>query len=40
WFQAPDVDGLTYVSGPDVEAGAIVEAEITETREYDLIALA
>ncbi|MBQ4077423.1 MAG: 30S ribosomal protein S12 methylthiotransferase RimO, partial [Mailhella sp.] len=40
WFQAPDVDGITYVSGPGVETGAIVEADITETREYDLIALA
>jgi tRNA-2-methylthio-N6-dimethylallyladenosine synthase/ribosomal protein S12 methylthiotransferase len=40
WFQAPEVDGVTYVSGPDVEAGAIVEADITDTREYDLIALA
>ena len=40
WFQAPDVDGLTYISGPSVERGAMVEADITETREYDLIALA
>ncbi|WP_294555637.1 30S ribosomal protein S12 methylthiotransferase RimO [uncultured Mailhella sp.] len=40
WFQAPDVDGLTYVSGPGVERGAMVEADILETREYDLIALA
>lgn len=40
WFQAPDVDGLTYVSGPGVERGAMVEADIVETREYDLIALA
>ena len=40
WFQAPDVDGLTYISGPGVERGGMVEADITETREYDLIALA
>ena len=40
WFQAPEVDGITYVSGPGVEVGSIVEADITETREYDLIALA
>ena len=39
WFQAPEVDGITYVSGPGVEAGALVEADITETREYDLVAL-
>ena len=40
WFQAPDVDGLTYISGPGVENGAMVEADIVETREYDLVALA
>ena len=39
WFQAPDVDGLTYISGPGVENGALVEADIVETREYDLVAL-
>lgn len=42
WFQAPDVDGITYISAPeDVEIapGMIVEADITETQEYDLIAL-
>ena len=37
---APDVDGLTYISGPGVEKGAMVEADIVETREYDLVALA
>ncbi len=40
WFQAPEVDGLTYISGPGVEPGALVEADIVETREYDLTALA
>ncbi|MCQ2443913.1 MAG: 30S ribosomal protein S12 methylthiotransferase RimO [Mailhella sp.] len=40
WFQAPDGDGVTYISGPGVEPGAIVEADIVETREYDLVALA
>ena len=40
WFQAPDVDGLTYISGPGVEPGALVEADIVETRDYDLVALA
>jgi len=33
------VDGLTYISGPGVENGALVEADIVETREYDLVAL-
>ena len=40
WLQAPEIDGLTYVSGPGAQPGAMVEAEITESREYDLIALA
>ncbi len=42
WFQAPDVDGITYISAPEGEEiapGMIVEADITETQEYDLIAL-
>lgn len=39
WFQAPEIDGLTYVSGPGVEAGALVNADITESRTYDLVAL-
>jgi len=40
WRQAPEIDGITYVSGPGVRPGAMVEAEIVETREYDLNALA
>ena len=40
WLQAPEIDGVTYVSGPGVRPGALVEAEIVETREYDLSALA
>ncbi|WP_298067934.1 30S ribosomal protein S12 methylthiotransferase RimO [uncultured Mailhella sp.] len=40
WFQAPEADGLTYISGPGVEPGALVEADITEARDYDLVALA
>lgn len=40
WFQAPEVDGLTYVSGSGAAPGALVEADIVETREYDLVALA
>ncbi|MDR2076158.1 MAG: 30S ribosomal protein S12 methylthiotransferase RimO [Desulfovibrio sp.] len=39
WFQAPEVDGLTYVSGPGVVPGALVEAEISESSGYDLVAL-
>lgn len=40
WFQAPEVDGLAYISGPGVVPGALIEADITETRDYDLVALA
>ncbi len=40
WFQAPEVDGVTYISGPGVEPGALLEADITEAKEYDLVALA
>lgn len=40
WFQAPEVDGLTYVSGPGVQPGALVEADIVEHATYDLTALA
>ncbi len=39
WFQAPEVDGITYVSGPEVQVGKIVQANIVESAEYDLTAL-
>ena len=40
WFQAPEVDGITYVSGPGVAPGALVECDIVENTDYDLTALA
>ena len=40
WLQAPEVDGITYVSGPGVAPGALVECDIVENTEYDLTALA
>lgn len=40
WFQAPEVDGMTYISGADLHPGELVRAEITETKTYDLVALA
>lgn len=40
WFQAPEVDGVTYISGPGVRPGVLVEAEISEASSYDLVALA
>lgn len=39
WFQAPEIDGVTYVSGPGVAPGALVEADITEAQTYDLVGL-
>lgn len=39
WFQAPEVDGITYISGPDVKPGAMVSADIIESSDYDLTAL-
>ncbi|MDR2573617.1 MAG: 30S ribosomal protein S12 methylthiotransferase RimO [Desulfovibrio sp.] len=40
WFQAPEVDGITYVSGPGVTPGAMRECDIVESSVYDLTALA
>jgi tRNA-2-methylthio-N6-dimethylallyladenosine synthase/ribosomal protein S12 methylthiotransferase len=39
WFQAPEADGVTYISGPGVTPGVLVEAEISEASTYDLVAL-
>ncbi|MCA1743169.1 MAG: 30S ribosomal protein S12 methylthiotransferase RimO [Desulfovibrionales bacterium] len=39
WFQAPEIDGITYVSGPDVKPGQMVKVRVEETRDYDLVAL-
>lgn len=40
WFQAPEIDGVTYVSGPGVASGAMLECDITGSHTYDLDALA
>ena len=40
WFQAPESDGITYISGPKVQPGNMVQAEVTDTATYDLSALA
>lgn len=40
WFQAPEVDGTTWVSGPGVAPGALVDCDIVESSDYDLSALA
>jgi len=39
WFQAPEVDGVTYVSGPGTIPGKLVQAEVVEAQTYDLVAL-
>ena len=40
WFQAPEVDGTTWVSGPGVTPGALIDCDIVESSDYDLSALA
>ena len=35
--QAPEIDGVVYLSGPDVRPGRIVTAEITQSADYDLV---
>ncbi len=40
WFQAPEVDGICYVSGESLSAGDMVQARIEEAKTYDLIGLA
>lgn len=35
-FQAPEIDGMVYVSGRDAEPGTFARVRITETGEYDL----
>lgn len=39
WFQAPEIDGQTFISGPKVKPGNIVRAEISDADIYDLSAL-
>jgi ribosomal protein S12 methylthiotransferase RimO len=42
WFQAPEVDGVTYVAAPPdepLELGSIVEVEIDKAETYDLSGL-
>ncbi|NCC26405.1 MAG: 30S ribosomal protein S12 methylthiotransferase RimO [Deltaproteobacteria bacterium] len=40
WFQAPEVDGVVYVSGPGVQPGTMIKAMVEEAQTYDLVALA
>ena len=36
-FQAPEVDGITYVKSPKLDIGTFAKVKITDTLEYDLI---
>jgi len=36
-MDAPEVDGLIYIKGEDLEPGDFVDVNITGTMEYDLI---
>ena len=40
YADAPDVDGIVYVTGECLRSGAIVPCEIVASREYDLVAAA
>ncbi len=40
WFQAPEVDGITYISGEGVAPARLINADIVESTNYDLTALA
>lgn len=40
WFQAPEADGITYVSGHSLKPGQLVQAQVVESKDYDLVALA
>ena len=39
WFQAPEVDGMTYVSGQGIRPGDLVRARVEAVSEYDLSGL-
>ncbi|MEQ8210651.1 MAG: 30S ribosomal protein S12 methylthiotransferase RimO [Lacipirellulaceae bacterium] len=40
YADAPDVDGVVYVTGENLKAGQIVPCEVVATQDYDLIAVA
>ncbi|HQU44410.1 MAG TPA: 30S ribosomal protein S12 methylthiotransferase RimO, partial [Pirellulales bacterium] len=40
YADAPDVDGVVYVSGKKLRPGQIVRCEIVASQEYDLIGAA
>lgn len=36
-FQAPEVDGITFIYGDNIDIGTFVRVKITETHAYDLV---
>jgi ribosomal protein S12 methylthiotransferase len=40
YADAPDVDGVVYVTGEGLKAGQIVPCEIVTSKDYDLVAVA
>jgi ribosomal protein S12 methylthiotransferase len=36
-FQAPEVDGITFIYGENIDIGTFVRVKITETHAYDLV---
>lgn len=43
WFQAPEVDGITYISAPEggveLKPGMMIDAEVDSVTDYDLVTL-
>jgi ribosomal protein S12 methylthiotransferase len=40
YADAPDVDGVVYVTGEDLDVGAMVPCEVVARTDYDLAAAA
>jgi ribosomal protein S12 methylthiotransferase len=38
YSQAPEIDGVTYLSGDSARPGEFLEVEIVEAHDYDLVA--
>ncbi len=38
YADAPDIDGLVYVTGPDLDVGDLVPCEVVTYKDYDLVA--
>ena len=36
-FQAPEVEGITFIYGKNIDIGTFVRVKITETHAYDLV---